>query len=408
MMIAPALPTPGVPATGSFRGKVALTICFLIALIDGYDTLMLAFIAPLISRDWAMPPGEFGKIFAAGYAGAALGAFLAGLAADRFGRRKVLALSLAIAGSFTLACAMAQSPAQLTLLRLLAGIGLGGAIPAVSALAAECVAPERRARIVARVFLGFPVGAMVGGAVTATLMHAVGWRGIFVAGGAVALVLLPLTLAIAEAPRPAAIGGKARRPLAEVFAEGRAAGTVLLCAAVFLTLLVTYFLLSWTPTVLSLNGMPPARAALATAVLNLGGVVGTLMLSFLIGSRNPFLPVAIAVGLGALLVPLFGVDFFNGAALPGFGLSFVVGLLILGAQINIPALCVFYYPAHARATGVGLSMAVGRLGSIVGPLAGGLLVAARLPWSQLFLITAVPALAAAVAMWLVYRGSRRT
>src|SRR5438105_7693603 len=119
--------------------RLALAVCFAITLIDGYDTLMLAFIAPLIGKEWALPPGALGPIFAAGFAGAAAGAFGVGAAADRFGRRLMLVMSLVVAGTFSVLCAWAESPSQLIVLRFAAGIGLGGAIPSVSALAADCV-----------------------------------------------------------------------------------------------------------------------------------------------------------------------------------------------------------------------------------------------------------------------------
>jgi AAHS family 4-hydroxybenzoate transporter-like MFS transporter len=386
-------------------------VCFLVALIDGYDTLMLSFLAPLISKEWSMLPGSFGKVFAAGFAGTAVGAIAVGMAADRFGRKRMLALALAVAGTFTALCAGASTPSELMFWRFLAGIGLGGAIPAVSALTAEHARPDRRTETVSRMFLGFPIGAIAGGAITAALMQAVGWRAIFVAGGALALVLLPFALAIVTetAGRPAAAGSqpaRAKRPIAELVAEGRMLGTVLVCAAVFMILLVTYFLISWTPSVLALSGMSPQRAALAAVVLNVGGVIGCLGTSFAITGRNPFLLVGAALGAGALLIPVLGLHIVD-SEVAAFALVFMIGLTVVGGQMNIPALCVYYYPPAVRATGVGLSMAFGRIGSIVGPLVGGFLVAAKLPWSELFLLVGIPALIAAAALGCIAWTSRR-
>ena len=399
------MPTPSLDGAGfsrarSTKSKAAVLVCFLVALIDGYDTLMLSFIAPLISREWSLPPGSFGKIFAASFAGTAVGAIALGAAADRFGRKGLLALALALAGSMTLLCAWAETTGQLMLWRFVAGIGLGGAIPTVSALAAEHARPDRRTETVSRMFLGFPIGAVAGGAITAALMRSLGWRGMFVGGGVLAMLLLPVALTVidetASGRAAAEARALARRSISELVAQGRLLGTVLLCAAVFLILLVSYFLLSWTPSVLALNGVSPQRATLAAVVINIGGIVGALGLSFLLVGRNPFLLVAIALSSGALLIPLFGFQLVGNNA--AFALLFAIGLLLLGGQMNILGLCIHYYPPALRATGVGLSMAIGRLGSIVGPLLGGLLVDAHQPWSRLFLLAALPAFLAAAAM----------
>ena len=382
-------------------------MCFLVALIDGYDTLMLSFVAPLISKDWGMPAGAFGKVFAASFAGAVVGALAMGAAADRFGRRRLLLASIFVAGVFILVSAASSTPEQLMLWRFLSGIGLGGAIPTISALAAEHAHPERRSATVSRMFLGFPIGAVVGGAITAALMQSWGWHGIFIGGGVLALALLPLVYAMTEPDRDAAATDAvhARRPLAELFADGRAVGTVLIATAAFMILLVSYFLLSWTPSVLAMNGMSPQRSALAGVMLNVGGVAGAFAMSFVVARRSPFAPVALCLALGAALVPFFGFHVV-GNEVAAFCLVFAIGLLVIGGQMNIPALCVDYYPASVRATGVGLSMSVGRIGSIVGPLFGGLLVGAQLPWGWLFALAAIPALIAAAALGWVARSRR--
>jgi len=370
-------------------------------MVDGYDTLMLSFIAPLISKDWALAPGAFGAIFASSYAGAALGATTIGWAADRFGRKAMLLTSLAIAAVFSVASAWASGPSQLMLLRAFAGIGLGGAIPTMSALAAMHAAPGRRSATVTRMFLGYPVGAMMGGAITAAVMLSIGWRGVLLAGGICASLLVPLVaFGITESATPdsqAIVRVQSQHPLAELVSDGRGLGTVLLCAAVFLVLLVSYFLVSWTPTVLVLNGTSPQRSALAGVVLNLGGLVGGLILSWLVGRRSPLVPIAGCLGAGALLITLLGQGVLA-AESATVAVVFVVGILVIGAQLSFPALSVHFYPPTVSATGVGLSMACGRLGSIAGPLVGGYLLAAGTGWNWLFLLAALPAAVAALAL----------
>jgi MFS transporter, AAHS family, 4-hydroxybenzoate transporter len=399
--------TPG--AIASRRPFIVAGVGFLVAMVDGYDTLMLAFIAPLISKEWALHPQTVGAIFASSYAGAALGATAIGIAADRFGRKTMLLASLALVGVFTILCARSANPAQLMVLRAVAGLGLGGALSTSIALIAESTPVHRRRATVTRMFLGFPVGAMVGGAVTAAAMSFLGWRGVFVGGGVCALLLIPLVafgVTESESGAPAAARVHSRRPLTELVSGGRAWSTVLFCVSVFLMLLTSYFLVSWIPTVLTLNGMSPGRAAMAAVVINCGGIVGTLILSFIIGRRSPLAPVVVCLCSGAILIALLG----HGIVWPGntkFLLVFAVGLAVIGAQGCIPALAVHLYPASVYATAGGLSVACGRLGSIIGPLVGGYLVSARLGWARLFLLAAVPAMLAAVAMAALALSGRR-
>ena len=384
------------------KGRMAVLICFLVALVDGYDTLMLAFVAPLVSQEFAMPRGAIGKLFSAGYAGAAIGALGVGTAADRWGRKKMMIVSMLIAGVFTLLCAWASSPTELMIYRFLGGIGLGGAIPCAAALTGEHASSARRTQTVARMFLGFPIGAIAGGSITAAVLPLVGWHGVFVGGGVVALLTGLVVMAIPPAPVKEQVmaSGSFRSDQSQLFTEGRAIGTTLICIATFLMLMVTYFLVSWVPTVLALNGIDPQRAALAGVLVNVGAVAGALTMSYLILGRNPFFRVAACMGAGALLIPTFGLSVGSGVALPFF-LVFCIGLLLLGGQQNIPALAVHFFPPALRATGVGTAMACGRVGSIVGPIVGGTLVGAHLPWTDLFLIAAAPALVAAIALAFV-------
>jgi AAHS family 4-hydroxybenzoate transporter-like MFS transporter len=374
-------------------------IGFFVMLVDGYDTLMLSFIAPLISKEWSLTSGTMGEIFSSSFAGSAIGAAVIGTAADRFGRKPMLLISLALAGTLTLLCAWSQSPVQLMCFRALSGLGLGGAIPAITALTAAHASPGRRSAMVTRMLLGYPLGAIVGGAITAAVMSSVGWRGVFIGGGLFALLLIPLAafgLTEGAGSTEVVSGGPSRHPLIETLANGRYKMTVLFCASVFCLFLTTYFLVSWTPTVLVQNGMPPRQAVLSAVVLNCGGVVGALVISFIV-RRHPILPIAVCLLAGAALIALIGTGtVLSGAAI--LPMIFTIGLLIIGAQLCIPGLCVYLFPPSISATTVGLSASAGRVGSIIGPLIGGYLLAAQLGWHRLFAIVALPSFGAALAI----------
>jgi AAHS family 4-hydroxybenzoate transporter-like MFS transporter len=399
--MANATPQPAPQAIPPNRAFAAAGIGFVVAMVDGYDTLMLAFIAPLIAKEWSLLPQTIGALFASSYAGAALGATVIGIGADRFGRKAMLLASLSLVGVFTVLCARSADPVQLMAFRAIAGLGLGGALSTITALTAESAPAERRRATVTRMFLGFPVGAIVGGAATAAAMSYLGWRGVFVGGGVCALLLLPIVaIGVSESPRETGVAARmhSRRPFADMVSGGPARDTMLFGLCVFLMLLTSYFLVSWIPTVLTLNGMSPRHAAMGAVLLNGGGIVGSLILSFILDRKNPLRPIAASLAAGAILIALLGY------AMPSAGdstfiLVFVVGLAIIGAQGGIPALCVYLYPRSAYATAVGLSVACARLGSIVGPLVGGYLVSARLGWSRLFLLAALPALSASLVMW---------
>jgi AAHS family 4-hydroxybenzoate transporter-like MFS transporter len=172
----------------------------------------------------------------------------------------------------------------------------------------------------------------------------------------------------------------------------------MLCLASFMVLLVTYFLVSWTPTVLTLNGVSPPTAALSGVVLNCGGLIGAWLLSWIMAQRRALQIVAACLMIGSLLIGMLGQGVIDADG-TGFFMVFGVGLFVIGAQLNLAAISVKYYPQSVCATGVGLSMSCGRVGSIAGPLIGGYLMSAEVGWNRLFLLAAIPALLAGAALW---------
>lgn len=381
--------------------KATWWICFPVAVIDGYDTLVMSFLAPLIAKDLGIAPQLLRGVFTATYAGAALGAIGLGAAADRFGRKPLLVLSLALVAVFTALAAGAHTLNELMWLRAVAGLGLGGAIPIISALAARGIPHERRRAAVTRVFIGYPIGAILGGAVTALVIAHVGWRGLMLGTGVLAGMLIPLAQwglgeSVADSESHPAESHTDRRLIGQLLAGRRGLLTVTLCVSVFLILAVSYFLVSWTPTVLTLKGLSAQRAAGIAVLLNVGGLVGAWALSVL-GRRAPARFIGLSICVGALLIGAFGFA-LGGSQVVAAATVLCIGFLVIGAQTNIPALSAWLFPLHLSASAVGLAMACGRLGSIVGPLVGGYLLASRLGWGLLFLFAAVPALLSGLAL----------
>jgi MFS transporter, AAHS family, 4-hydroxybenzoate transporter len=404
MDTARSLDDSGVRYTQALR--VAL-IGFVIVMVDGYDSMMISFLAPLLARDLALGPTDLGRIFAVGYVGAIVGAIVVGSLADRFGRKPMLIVALGLASVATMLCADAASLQMLTGLRFVAGLGLGGALPALISLTAEHAPPGRRHGRITLMYIGYPVGAVAGGAVTAGLLR-YGAAAIFLGAGVTSLTALVLALLLPESlradghsPAPLQYRGTLWSSFGQQFAERRLWPGLLLWIGLFAMLLVTYFLVSWTPILLVKSGFSPGKAALGGVLLNLGGVLGALIMAPLINRFGPYLPAAIAVGCGALVVAQLGQEFHS---IPAVMLTlFLAGGCIIGGQLNFPAMTVALYPPHVRAAGTGWTMGVGRLGSIVGPLVGAALVAADIGAGRLFVLAAIPPAVAAGALFIAAR-----
>jgi AAHS family 4-hydroxybenzoate transporter-like MFS transporter len=410
-----------------------IVLCALVALLDGFDTQAIAYVAPRIAQDWGVPPSSFGPIFSAGLVGLMLGAFIFGPVADRIGRKTVILFATAAFGLFALLTATAASLDQLLLYRLLTGVGLGAAMPNMISLTSEYAPARLRATAVMIMFCGFPLGSTIGGLIAGPLMEVYGWQGVFVMGGVVPLILLPvLMFALPESVRFLAMRGRSEARIGKVlrridpqastadfiaeiqaesgsaakgfsvlqlFKEGRAPGTLLLWVTFFMNLLVMYFLVNWLPTLIRESGLPLNLAILSSAILNLGGVVGAIILARMIDRWSPFAVLGAAYAVSAVFIVLIAYGatsapvMLTAAALAGFG--------IVGGQIGCNAVAAALYPTAIRSTGVGWALGFGRIGAILGPLIGGALLAGGWTPKAIITIAAAPALAAGAAVFLL-------
>lgn len=390
-------------------------ICFLIVMVDGYDSLVVAFIGPAITSQWGLDPHSLGALFAATYVGAIIGALSMGPLSDRFGRKPLLIVALILASVATAACATAGNIEQLRIFRFFAGVGLGGAMPALAAITGENAPPHKRSGRVTLMMLGFPTGAVVGGAVTAALLD-VGWQNIFWGATAGCVFAAALALLLPETYRPRADGDAAdqdARPMTArlsasftgQFQDGRLWPAVALWTSLFCLMMLVYFLVNWSPSILVAAGAPPKIAALAGVFLNLGGIIGAIGLAPIINRFGPYRPVAILVGAGTIAVALLGQSIQSLTIT--MILLFVAGVAVMGGQLNFPAMTVDLFPRHVRGAGGGWTVGVGRIGSIAGPLLGGAMIGAGLGNDRLFLFAAIPALVACLALFAAIRLRRR-
>ncbi len=411
-------------------------LTFAASLLDGFDTMVMSFLAPSISGQWHASHSAFGLVFSATLLGAAIGATLLGALADRFGRRVLIMASVGWFGVLTLGCAMAPDLKTLIALRFLAGLGLGGAIPNMLALAAEYAPARRRSTIVSIITWGTPLGAVLGGFVSSLVVGAQGWRVVLLGAGIAPLLLLPLLwMMLPESVRFLAVRHEAQDRLraimkrvapagtvphdarftisersvekvgiAALFRDGLAPGTVLLSAAMFSSLLLSFLLVNWTPTMLRQAGIPLSDAILGTMVLNFSGIVGSLFVARLVdGHRRGSLVLALSY-LGAVVATL-GAGIVTGMTgaplLVLFACLATCGFFLIGTQISLSAYITAFFPTALRATGIGFNNAVARAGSLLGPAVGGLLLSAGFKPAHILMAGALPGLMSAAALFLL-------
>jgi AAHS family 4-hydroxybenzoate transporter-like MFS transporter len=414
-----------------------LLLCLLVVTFDGFNAQIMGYVAPALVKQWHMSRTALGPVISAGLFGLMIGALVLGTLGDRIGRKTILLLSTAAFGLFSVATSFAANPQQMLALRFLTGLGLGGAMPVAIALVAE-YAPRRLKNTMATITVcGFAIGPAVGGFVAAGQVQQHGWPSLFLVGGVVPIVLLPvLWLALPESARfliargaPAVRVAKTlervfpgerfpadavythdeadqrRAPVSDVFKGGRAAATVLLWAAIFFNLVGINLQTSWLPLTITGMGYTAAQAVTATAGFHVGGALGGLVLSRLLDKLDFFRALCGVFILAAVAIVLVGQ---LGADLTALRAAiFAAGLFVVGGQAALNALSGMFYPSHIRATGSGWALGVGRLGAVAGPVVGSSLFALHLGQSTLFYIEAAPFLICAAAVILMRVASRR-
>lgn len=414
---------------GRFQLKL-LSLCAAVLFLDGFDTQAIGYVAPALAKEWGLTRAALGPVFSAGLFGLMIGALLFGPLADRVGRKKIIIFSTLAFGLGALVTAFVHDVNALLAIRFLTGLGLGGAMPNAVAMTSEFNPRRRRATMVMIMFCGFSVGAALGGLLAAALIPQFGWRSVFVVGGVAPLLLAPiLALSLPESVRFLALTGRANDrvsgllgrirpkvafargtqfvmhephlpgiPVLHLFRQGRTLVTLLLWVVFFMSLLDIYFLANWLPTVLNDLGSSVSASAAIGSMLQVGGVVGTFALGSII-DRFSFRALALVYFIAVFAVGAIG-QFGHSIILVTVAI-FAAGFCIIGGQIAANALAAAFYPTSVRATGVGWALGIGRIGSIVGPLVGGMLMTMQWSTASLFMAAAAAALCAALAaFWL--------
>jgi AAHS family 4-hydroxybenzoate transporter-like MFS transporter len=392
-----------VPEAGAARRIqwLALVLCGLTVFVEGYDAQFMGYIVPGIAADWSIAPPVLTPALTMGLLGLMFGAFFIAPLADTYGRRKLVIYSVAAFGLLTIATALAETLPVLVAFRFLTGLGLGASMPNAIALTAEFSPPGRRVTAVAMMFAAFSIGAAFGGIVTAALMPTYGWQSVFIFCGALALVLLPvLIVAMPESYAPGA-EAKAKIPVGQLFAQGRARITILIWVIFFMNIMELYFITSWLPTTLNAQGLTVTAGVIATTLVQVAGAATAFVVGPLVDRYGPQWLLPLVFLLGAVCIAAMGL--VGSSVAIAMVTAFGIGIGTVGAQNGNNGVAAKFYPTAIRATGVGWALAVGRIGSILGPLIGGVLLATKVDIRTIFLFAAVPPFIAAVAYLLMGR-----
>ncbi len=403
-------------------------LCFLIVLLDGFDTAAIGFIAPSLLKEWGLTRPALGPVLSAALFGLAAGALSSGPLADRIGRKRVLVTAVLLFGLACAASSFAGSLSQLVVLRFVTGLGLGAAMPNAVTLMSEYCPDRMRATLTNAMFCGFPLGAAFGGFLAAWMIPQFGWRSVLLLGGVAPLVLGVAMLALlpesvrymvaraqpVERIRAALarISASATRATGFVLSESRPSaagqggigivlsprylvGSVMLWIAYFMGLVIFYALINWMPILFKDAGVEPRSATLISALFPLGGC-GAILFGWLMDRFNANKIIALGFAATAVLVYAVGQAAGNVGAL--VVLVFLAGAFMNTAQSSLPALAAAFYPTAGRATGVSWMLGFGRFGGIAGSFLVAELSRREVGFVGIFSIVAIPGLIAAAAL----------
>lgn len=352
---------------------ITLMLCFLVALLEGFDIQSMGVAAPFVKMEFGLETSELAWLFSAATLGMFPGALVGGRLADTYGRKRILILSVAIFGAMSLATAFCTSFFSFLVVRFLTGIGMGAALPMMIAIASESVHPRYNGTAVSIMYAGVPIGAGITALMARSFSDGAQWIHIFYLGGLVPLLVLPLLLIFLVESMPTITQQLNSRTdfKTVLFSNQRFAATLQIWISFFCTLIVLYFILNWLPILMRANGLDNKQVNMIQLVYQIGAAIGTLILGQLLDrAKIKWVIITIYTGiLSGLICLSISKDYYFltfAAALCGFFLT--------GGQSALYALAAVVYPVEMRGTGVGFAVAVGRIGSFVGPLFAGLIL----------------------------------
>lgn len=415
---------------------IVFILSFLIILIDGFDTAAIGYIAPSLLNEWGLTRPELAPVLSAALAGLAVGGIFIGPIADRFGRKYLLCSTVLLFGLASLISAWSSSLNELVLWRFVTGLGLGAAMPLAVTLSNEFAPTPRRALLTSAMFTGFPLGAALGGFLSAWIIPQFGWRSILILGGIAPLVLVVLMLALMPesvrymvkrnvAPeRILAVlrkissnvgnnakqfiltetqqvavskSGQEKQGIALILSRSYIVGSTMIWLAYGMGIVIFYALINWMPILLRDGGLNAKDAVLITSLFPLGGV-GAVIFGLLMDKFNANRVIMLGFVATAAFIYMIGqvADHRIWLVL----MVFLGGAIMNTSQSSLPALAANFYPTAGRATGVAWMMAIGRVGAVIAPFLVAELQRREFNFQQIFTVLAIPGLVAALALFI--------
>lgn len=415
----------------SFQWGV-ISLCFLINMLDGFDVLVMAFTAASVSADWGLTGTQLGYLLSAGLVGMAVGSLFIAPWADRYGRRPLILVCVAIAGFGMLLSSWATSPEILGALRLVTGLGIGGILASSYVIAGEYANKKWRSMAISLQTTAYALGATVGGIFAAQIIPETGWRSVFFYGGIATLVTLPvlalwlpesLAFLISRQPRKAldhintlldrihisplhelpafqrSHNPSMKRSFIELFSPSLLRSTLLVWAAFFLVMFGFYFVMSWTPRLLVAAGLSNQQGITGGVLLNVGGIIGTSLVGLLAARIRLSRVLMGYLIINALLMAVFVRSTANLHV--AFAVVVAIGVFVNGCVAGLYSLTPSIYDPSQRVTGLGWGIGIGRSGAILSPLVAGRLIDAQWQPSELYMFFALSFVLAAIVIGLM-------
>lgn len=405
---------------------VAIGVCIVLNMLDGFDVMVMAFTAPHVSSDWGLSGSTLGLMFSAGLVGMAAGSLLLAPLADRFGRRTMILWCLVILTVGMAGSALARDAWQLGLLRVFTGLGIGGMLACSGVITAEYASVRYRSTAVALQATGYPVGATIGGLIATLILQHFSWHAVFLFGALASLLCIPLVLLLLPesldflvSRRPAgalerlnALLQRMRQPRLEtlppvpavpprkgyaaLFAPQFRRTSLLIAASFFLHMFTFYFVLSWTPKLLVQGGMSAEQGITGGVLLNLGGMLGGSIFGWL---ASRYLLTRLTAGSFLLAGASMAVFAMAGTQLQvAFPTAFVIGMALFGSMAGLYGMAPAVFDPTVRTTGLGWAIGIGRIGAILSPMTVGVMVDAGWQPANLYYLLALPLVLAMVAV----------
>ena len=385
--------------TGKLQKFLTIFLCFWVAFFEGFDLQAPGIAAKGIAATFGLDQVQMGYVFSLGVFGMLFGAFFGGRIADYFGQKKVLMLSIAIFGVFMSLTALAPSAETLYAARFFTGLGLGAAMPTMISVVGDEATEANRGKLNSLMYCGLPVGAIFVASL-AILLPEVKWQTLFLIGGLTPLVLIPLMAVILKDKPKAVVVEKAAIEavpnMAQVlFKKQQYKNTLPLWVGFFFTLMINYILISWLPNLLMQQGLLKQQAFLVMLVFQVGAVIGTLGLGYLLDRLKLWqMATIIYAGLFVALLMLFTTTWIPLLILAGV----MGGIFSTGGQSILYGISPIFYSGAGKVTGVGSAISLGRLGAMTGPLLTGKILALGLGTTGILMASLPGVIVSAIAL----------